>query len=113
MSVPLLALLTDPDDKVRALAALLIGFARQCGGVLYIRKDLIDSAHVGHVLEYDVTSSPDVVSCRIVTLPPDMVQGLAYATRVIAADVGDTEHADPECEAFLRIPRDTIRGIDG
>lgn len=109
--MPRLAVLTDPDDKVRAFAAFLVAIVRQCNGEILISRDLIGSSHAGHVLELlNGDDASPFVTLRVVTLPPDMVQGLADATRAIAADVGDHDHDDPEGETFLQVPRDIIRG---
>jgi hypothetical protein len=107
VGLPRLAILTDTDEKVRAMSAILIALARQHGGVLRVNRRLIESCHVGHVIE-QIDDEPDCIVFRVTELPAEQVQMLADAMRAIAGDVGDTEHNDPEHEAFVAVPHDII-----
>jgi hypothetical protein len=97
----LLAVLADPDDKVRAALSLLVAYARQAGGELRIRRDLIDATHAGLLLEEDPDAVTGYMVLRVVEYPPDLVHTLVEAHRAIEDECCD---ADPTARPFVVIP---------
>lgn len=87
-----MALLGSRDDQVNALAGLLIALVRQHGGELRIRTPLIESNHVGHLIEQD-NSDPAYTLLRVREIPADMAVGLIAASRTLFDEVAMLEGA--------------------
>jgi hypothetical protein len=103
MTVPRLAVLDSSDEQVKALALLLLALCRQHGGELRISTSLIESCHVGHVLEQDYESVAGFTVLRVVELPPDMVHALAVSLRAVADDLGD-DTSSSAADGFVVVP---------